>query len=254
MSLEKVLFPAHVPRAPGRWLPQPRGQAGAGRGVSAFSAFLGETEQGGGTRRSLPAARSRARGWAGRPAGGACGRSAAPARIARSGPRRRGHSGGGAAGAGAARSGAGRQVSARRRRRGEARPAGPRGRAAASRVLGPQRGGAWAWGARLRLPRLPPAGAAPRRRGGCGPGRLQPGPALGLPFPRLRSRERRDPHTPASNLPSEPPPPRSCSFSSPSLGRVFSDVPLRQVLRGRPWPRQDPSAGTGPNSTLRMTD
>ncbi|XP_027369470.1 bcl-2-binding component 3-like [Bos indicus x Bos taurus] len=58
----------------------------------------------------------------------------------------------------------------------------------------------------------------------------------------------------ASNLPSEPPPPRSCSFSSPSLGRVFSDVPLRQVLRGRPWPRQDPSAGTGPNSTLRMTD
>lgn len=47
---------------------------------------------------------------------------------------------------------------------------------------------------------------------------------------------------------------RGAAFSSPSLGWVFSDVPLRQVLRGRPWPRQDPSAGTGAQSTLRMAD
>lgn len=183
MSLEKVLFPAHVPRAPGRWLPHPCGQAGAGRGVSArFQPFWGQPS------------RAAARGAPSRPRGrvlgaGPGGQRGAPAAAPPSPPprairpaaarplgRRSGRSG-----SRADRSGpAGERAPAPAGRGAAGRAEGARGRQSGPRT--PARRGVGV-GARLRLRRLPPAGAAPRRRGGCGPGRLQPGPALGPPFP-----------------------------------------------------------------------
>ena len=211
-------------------------------------------------RRGLPPSRPRgpgpgAPGWAGRPAGGACGRSATPARTARSRPRRRAHSGGGGGGDGGGdgRRRSGAAAAAAAAAAGERGPdgpggerrggrAGPRGRAPRLGAWGrARRPGPWtpAWqgggvgGVFGFLVARPPGST--RAEGWVWAGAAAAGPLARSAFPGLGSRrEARGRPSPPFPRPAGPPPPSSpvLLFLWPKLGVGLLRCPLAQALRG----------------------
>lgn len=150
--------------------------------------------------------------WPWRPAGGACGLAAAPARTAGSRPWPARLSGGGCSGAGAGAAAAGeRGAHGTPAGRGAARRVGARD-ARARGIRGP-RG--------VVVSATSPRAAAPHRwRGGCGAGRPRLGPSRPASRPRVEAGCRAVEHPDPRNRPR--PPVHSCSFPSPGLGWVFS--------------------------------
>lgn len=237
----KVLFPAPHSRHPA-WASHPvwaGGRPTDSRVALLISAFHGRGQPGRAAARSAPSHGRDVAGsgaWAGRP-GGTCSRSPpppAPADPARGGAALR------AAGGGqAARIGAGRWGGARQRRRGGHAASRAEGSTAASRHQVPV-------AAAPGVPKLSGflASARPGRTrtegGGVGQGSCKPGRAQ--PFTTVSGAGRRRDSTPCQQLARGP-------FLSPSLGGSSQMSPSVRYCGKDPGLEQDPSAGTGAQST-----